>query len=36
MIIAGIVWGVGIGTSFSAMLAVAARGRSLEKVLDPL
>lgn len=26
-IIAGTVWGVGIGTSFSAMLAVAANGQ---------
>ncbi|MCY3548021.1 MAG: hypothetical protein OXH49_14170 [Gemmatimonadetes bacterium] len=32
MIIAGTVWGVGIGTSFSAMLAIAARGRSLDEL----
>ena len=32
MIIADTVWGVGIGTSFSAMLAIAARGRSLDEL----
>ena len=32
MIIAGGVWGVGIGTSFSAILAIAARGRSLNEL----
>ena len=32
MIIAGTVWGVGIGTSFSAILAIAARGRSLDEL----
>lgn len=32
MIIAGAVWGVGIGTSFSAILAIAARGRSLDEL----
>ena len=32
MIIAGAVWGAGIGTSFSAILAIAARGRSLDEL----
>ena len=32
MVIAGAVWGVGIGTSFSAILAIAARGRSLDEL----
>lgn len=32
MIIAGTVWGVGIGTSFSAILAIAAGRRSLDEL----
>ena len=32
MIIAGSVWGVAIGTSFSAILAIAARGRSMDEL----
>lgn len=32
MIIAGSVWGAAIGTSFSAILAIAARGRSMDEL----
>lgn len=35
MIIAGTVWGALIGTSFSTILAIAARGRSLDELSYP-